>query len=82
MEEYKDGSLKYYLIPVGLVASLYLLSLLIGAWWLGIGLIGIGLIYFGWVLYNTNWCKPGECNGIFFIPGMIIIIVGLLFIFG
>jgi hypothetical protein len=71
---------KENLIIIGLAAFFYLLILFVGAWWLGICFIGIGLAYSGWVLYETNWCKPGSCNGMFFIPGILSILIGWFFI--
>jgi hypothetical protein len=72
------------LITIGIGVSLYfLLNLLVPyAWWIGIGFTGIGLVYIGWVLYETNWCEPGSCNGMFFLPGIFSILIGLIFISG
>lgn len=75
---------KNNLITIGIFVPLYfLLKLSVPyAWWIGIGFTGIGLVYIGWVLYETNWCKPGSCNGMFFLPGIFSILIGLIFIGG
>jgi len=70
------------LISAGIAGFFYFLHFLIGAWWIGIGFSGIGLLYIAYLLYKTNWCKPGSCNGIFFLPGLLSLFMGTLFIIG
>jgi hypothetical protein len=78
----KDIFSKNNLIGTGILVFLFLLIKLLApyAWWIGIGFIGISLVYVAWVLYETNWCEPGSCNGMFFIPGIFGIFIGWLFI--
>lgn len=76
----KDIFSKKNIITAGSVVSFFLLILFIGTWWIGIGFVGISLVYVGWVLYETNWCEPGSCNGMFFIPAIFGIFIGWLFI--
>lgn len=73
---------KNNLIAIGVWVPLYFLLNLLApyAWWIGMGFIGISLVYIGWVLYETNWCEPGSCNGMFFIPAIFGIFIGWLFI--
>lgn len=73
---------KENLISAGIAGFFYSLYFFMGAWWIGIGFSGIGLIYIAYLLYETNGCKPGSCNGIFFLPGLLSIFIGVLFIIG
>jgi hypothetical protein len=82
MAKMKNIFSKDNLITIAIAVPFYFLLNLLKpyALWIGIGFTGIGLVYIGWVLYRTNWCEPGSCNGMFFLPGIFSIVIGAGFI--
>jgi hypothetical protein len=73
-------TLKNKIILIVSILSIFLIIKIVGSFISGLISIFLFILYTSFVLYETNFCKPGSCNGMMFIPSIFFLIIGVLFL--